>query len=90
MSVILTSNNTNKHYGIEVASSLSWEHWEPGGEYTKQITLKNVNLKTKKLKYRYVFMLLPSKAEPATSCLPTMPLGTSQHDARQFRIGTFW
>ena len=52
MSVILQANGTKKHYGIEVASSLNWEHWEPGGEYTKQITLKNVNFKTKKLKYR--------------------------------------
>lgn len=55
MPVLLESNCLDQHYGIEVANGLNWEHWQPGGEYTKQITLKNVNLKTKKLKYRLVF-----------------------------------
>lgn len=38
--------------GIEVTNNLNWEHWEPGGEYTQKLILKNVNVKTKKLKYR--------------------------------------
>ena len=40
------------HYGIEVVNGVTWQGWEPGGEYTKQIVLKNVQIKTQKLKYK--------------------------------------
>ena len=39
------------HYGIEVIDSITWQGWEPGNEYTKNIVLKNVKVKTQKLKY---------------------------------------
>ncbi|PIK59519.1 putative coiled-coil domain-containing protein [Apostichopus japonicus] len=39
------------HFGIEVAKGLVWKEWEPGGEYTKHVILKNVNVKTQKFKY---------------------------------------
>eukprot|EP00794_Sanderia_malayensis_P017503 gene17503-19253_t len=39
-------------YGLEVSDGVVWQGWEPGGEYTKNITLRNVDIKTKKLKYR--------------------------------------
>lgn len=42
----------SKKLGIEVNDSVTWQGWEPGGEYTKHITLKNVQIKTQKLKYR--------------------------------------
>ena len=38
--------------GLEVTERIVWEGWQPGGEYTKNITLKNVDVKSKKLKYR--------------------------------------
>ena len=41
-----------KHCGIEVVKGLTWKGWEPGGEYTKNVVLKNVNVKTQKLKFR--------------------------------------
>jgi hypothetical protein len=41
-----------KKLGIEVNDSVTWQGWEPGGEYTKHIILKNVQIKTQKLKYR--------------------------------------
>ena len=66
MSVLVQPNCVDHHFGIEVASCLNWEHWQPGGEYTQQITLKNVNLKTKKLKYRcvpFIFISLVSLFE---------------------------
>ena len=44
------------HFGIEVANNITWQGWEPGGEYTKDITLKNVQIKTQKLKYRCQFI----------------------------------
>lgn len=40
------------HFGIEVADSITWQGWEPGGEYTQQIVLKNVQIKTQKLQYK--------------------------------------
>ncbi|XP_071942190.1 cilia- and flagella-associated protein 65-like [Antedon mediterranea] len=44
-------NRTISKYGIEVVNNLTWRGWEPGGEYTKHIVLKNVLVKTQKIKY---------------------------------------
>ena len=44
-------NKVTKH-GIEVPSALTYKSWEPGGEYTKPLVLKNVNLTSKKIRYR--------------------------------------
>ena len=41
-----------QHYGIEVADKVIWQGWEPGREYIKSIILKNVKVKTQKLKYK--------------------------------------
>ena len=57
MAVHLSSPTIKNHYGIEVTKLLKWDQWEPGGEYTQLMTLKNVNSKTKKLKYRSVSSL---------------------------------
>lgn len=38
--------------GLEVPSALTYRSWEPGGVYTKQIVLKNVHMKTQKIRYR--------------------------------------
>ena len=43
------------HYGIEVTQAVTWQGWQPGREYTKNILLKNVLFKTQKLKYKYVY-----------------------------------
>ena len=40
------------HFGIEVVSGVTWQGWEPGREYNKNIILKNVRVKTQKLKYK--------------------------------------
>ena len=42
------------HFGIEVTDNITWRGWEPGCEVTKTIVLKNVCVKTKKLKFRSV------------------------------------
>ncbi|XP_043852035.1 cilia- and flagella-associated protein 65 [Dromiciops gliroides] len=39
-------------WGIQVVESLVWKNWELGKEITKNLTLKNINMKTQKLKYR--------------------------------------
>ena len=50
---IAPMEKTNYH-GIEVINEIVWQGWEPGREYTKNIILKNVNVKTQKIKYRYI------------------------------------
>ena len=50
-------NKVTKH-GIEVPSVLTYKSWEPGGEYTKPLVLKNVNLSSKKIRYKYVSNIL--------------------------------
>ncbi|XP_029460888.1 cilia- and flagella-associated protein 65 isoform X2 [Rhinatrema bivittatum] len=37
--------------GVEVVKSLEWHGWQLGNEVTKMLTLKNVHLKAKKLKF---------------------------------------
>ena len=48
---VQTQRSVN-HFGIEVADSVTWQGWEPGGEYTQQIVLKNVQIKTQKLQFK--------------------------------------
>ncbi|XP_074047437.1 cilia- and flagella-associated protein 65 isoform X2 [Macrotis lagotis] len=40
-------------WGIQVVESLIWKNWELGKEFTKNLTLKNLNMKAQKLKYRF-------------------------------------
>ena len=39
-------------HGIEVPNRLLYQEWEPGGSYTKSLLLKNVKMKTQKIKFR--------------------------------------
>ena len=38
--------------GLEVPSGLTYHDWEPGGEYTKPLILKNVQLKPQRIKFK--------------------------------------
>lgn len=58
-----------KKLGIEVNDSVTWQGWEPGGEYTKYINLKNVQIKTQKLKYRYVCHKMFCTLQIAMTCV---------------------
>jgi len=40
------------HNGIETIPAITYQGWEPGKEYTKNIVLKNVKVKTQKLTYK--------------------------------------
>ena len=53
MAINISAPLKRNYFGIEVTKLMKWDQWEPGGEYTQLMTLKNVNSKTKKLKYRY-------------------------------------
>ncbi|XP_063674984.1 cilia- and flagella-associated protein 65-like isoform X2 [Bolinopsis microptera] len=43
---------TSTRNGILLTSQITWNTWEPGGEYTKVIKIKNVDTKTHKIKYK--------------------------------------
>lgn len=49
-----TQNDKQVIYGIEVSQQIIYHGWEPGKEYTRNIVLKNVAVKTQKLKFRLV------------------------------------
>ena len=42
------------HNGIETIPAVTYQGWEPGKEYTKNIVLKNVKVKTQKITYKLV------------------------------------
>lgn len=50
----VTETNPTKvnHNGIETIQAVTYQGWEPGKEYTKNIVLKNVKVKTQKLTYK--------------------------------------
>ena len=60
MAVVHPASKTTK-LGIEVPTGLTWKGWEPGKEYTKSLTLKNIQFKTQKLKFKYVILTLCGK-----------------------------
>jgi len=53
----LPGGKSIKH-GVETVTELMWIGWEPGKEYTKHIVLKNVRVKTQKVKYKCVLYSL--------------------------------
>ncbi|XP_053117944.1 cilia- and flagella-associated protein 65 isoform X2 [Hemicordylus capensis] len=51
-STVRKTKEKNIFWGIEVAETLNWHRWSLGREFTKHLTLRNVCLKTQKLKFR--------------------------------------
>ncbi|KAJ3030918.1 UNVERIFIED_CONTAM: hypothetical protein HDU68_007279 [Siphonaria sp. JEL0065] len=45
-------NERKVHYGIDCADLVHFTHWEPGGEHVKNLIIKNVVMKTQKIKYK--------------------------------------
>ncbi|XP_019617941.1 PREDICTED: cilia- and flagella-associated protein 65-like [Branchiostoma belcheri] len=66
------------YYGIEVTGNMTWQGWEPGKEYTKQLVLRNCKVKMEKIKYSlpsttffHTLFPKPLQLSPGTSfCLP--------------------
>ena len=40
--------------GLEVPRGVVYQGWEPGGEYTKPLVMKNVQLRTQRINYTSV------------------------------------
>ena len=38
-------------FGFDCAEQLEWSNWVPGGEYVRQLLVKNVSQRTQKVKY---------------------------------------
>ena len=57
-------------FGVDCGEGLEWQAgWEPGGEYTKTVVVKNVSTKLIKLKYRLPETKYFSMAYPETISL---------------------
>ncbi len=50
----LSKKNKIYQNGIEITEIIDFKNWEPGYEYTKNISLKNLNSKTIRLAYEWV------------------------------------
>jgi|TARA_B110000196_G_scaffold306759_1_gene305681 hypothetical protein len=61
-------------FGVDCGEGLEWQAgWEPGGEYTKTVVVKNVSTRLIKLKYRLPETKYFSMAYPETiSLVPGM------------------
>ncbi|KAJ3300829.1 hypothetical protein HK104_000022 [Borealophlyctis nickersoniae] len=66
-------------FGIDCAESVHFTHWEPGGEHVKQLVVKNVVMKTQKIKYklpqtRYFSMEFPETMTLSAGMSWTVPI----------------
>ncbi|XP_077176848.1 cilia- and flagella-associated protein 65 isoform X2 [Paroedura picta] len=52
VSTLRKAKERSTFWGIEVAEALYWQRWCLGKEFTKHLTLKNICLKTQKLRFR--------------------------------------
>lgn len=75
----LTREARRANLGVDCAELLEWRQWEAGGEYVKDLLVKNVGGKSIKLKYRlpatkYFSMEFPEpiRLSPGMSC--TVPV----------------
>lgn len=45
-------NPKHIQFGLEVPKALTYHGWEPGCEYTKSLVIRNVQIKTQKIRYK--------------------------------------
>ncbi|KAJ3105560.1 hypothetical protein HDU97_007902 [Phlyctochytrium planicorne] len=66
-------------FGIDCADMVHFTHWEPGGEHLKHLVVKNVVMKTQKIKYklpqtRYFSMEFPETQTLSAGMSWTIPI----------------
>ncbi|KAJ3113713.1 hypothetical protein HDU96_003042 [Phlyctochytrium bullatum] len=66
-------------FGIDCADVVHFTHWEPGGEHVKHLVIKNVVMKTQKIKYklpqtRYFSMEFPETQTLSAGMSWTIPI----------------
>ncbi|EDV21132.1 uncharacterized protein TRIADDRAFT_60400 [Trichoplax adhaerens] len=79
MAVATESGHIASFFGIEAPKQILWKGWEPGGEYTKQLVIKNSNVKTQKLQFlvpttRYFTTLYPKVITLSAGTSFTLPI----------------
>ncbi|KAI8813741.1 hypothetical protein BJ742DRAFT_377453 [Cladochytrium replicatum] len=67
------------HFGVDCAECVHFTHWEPGGEYVKNLVVKNVVMKTQKMRYklpqtRYFSMNFPETVTLSAGMSWTIPI----------------
>jgi hypothetical protein len=66
----LTRAERIRRFGVDCGDGLTWEAgWQPGGEYTKQLVVKNVSKHVVRLKYKLPESKFFSMAFPETIVL---------------------
>ena len=97
----LTRAERVRRFGVDIpADRLEWKAgWQPGGEYTKQLVVKNVSTRVMKIKYRlpeskYFSMafpetikLTPGLAKVLTNMLDFEAVAMRARDACELRGG---
>ena len=69
-------------FGLEVPETVTWKNWEPGKEYTKNIPIKNVHVKTQRIHYSVPTLQVFSSSYPKPVSLSS---GTSHVIAVSFK-----
>ena len=68
--VPLSREERIRRFGVDCGDGLEWHAgWEPGGEYTKQLVVKNVSKQVVRLKYKLPESKFFSMAFPETITL---------------------
>lgn len=76
-------------WGIEVPEELHWKGWELGKETTRTLILKNLSLKTQKLKYRppktkFFFTMIPQPIFLSPGIALTLPIVFRPLEAKEY------
>ncbi|XP_031223880.1 cilia- and flagella-associated protein 65 isoform X3 [Mastomys coucha] len=76
-------------WGIEVAEVLHWKGWELGKETTRTLILKNLSLKTQKIKYRppktkFFFTIIPQPIFLSPGIALTLPIVFRPLEAKEY------
>lgn len=76
-------------WGIEVPEELHWRGWELGKETTRTLILKNLSLKTQKIKYRppktkFFFTMIPQPIFLSPGIALTLPIVFRPLEAKEY------
>ncbi|XP_021054197.1 cilia- and flagella-associated protein 65 [Mus pahari] len=89
--LIRRQNDVKKRviWGIEVAEELHWKGWELGKETTRTLILKNLSLKTQKMKYRspktkFFFTIIPQPIFLSPGITLTLPIVFRPLEAKEY------
>ena len=65
---VMVPKDRSAVFGLECAQAIEWRNWRPGNEYDKVFVIKNIGIKSCRIKYqlpgsRYFSMEFPEPAK---------------------------